>query len=230
MRRIEHRAIGRAALAAGALIAMLSMAPPAAADESLAISYSLDGLNWSASPPASILPAGWIAVPGGSQQGSLHLRAERPGATLVALFAAPARSDDPVLVEALRVTGEGGRAVTVDGTTRCSALAPQTVLHQGETMQVPIGVALDAGLVGGQNRPVSLKVLVALSDTAAAPLPNGCPVDPAVIPLLPVQGEVTATALPRTGGDIPLLAAAAAIAAVIGGIVAIRTGGARRHG
>lgn len=227
MRRTERN--GRLLIAAAiTAIASSLTVTPATASEDPAVSYSVDGVTWSASPPSAILPAGWIAVPGASQHGILHLRAERPGATLIALFAAPASANDPVVIEALRVTGEGDRAVVVDGSRACSTLAPQTVLRQGETMQVPIGVALDADLIGGQDVSVSLDVLVVLSDTASVPLPNGCPVDPAVIPLLPGQAAASATMLSHTGTDLPLVAGAAAIAAVIGGVVAIRRGGSKR--
>ncbi|WP_460775324.1 LPXTG cell wall anchor domain-containing protein [Microbacterium sp. GXF7504] len=227
MRRSDRHPLAGAALVVGAVAAMLSTAPAAATTGVPDLSYSLDGTTWSSSPPASLLPSGWIAVPGASQRATLHLRAERPGATLVAVFAAPAVAEDPDVIDALRVTGSGDRDVAVDGSVACSALAPQTVLQRGEAMQVPIEVALAPELTDGENVTVSLDILVALSDTGAVPLPNGCPVDPAVIPLLAGPDTGSAGILASTGSDLPMLLGAASIAALLGGAFAVRR--RRRH-
>jgi len=222
MRRSKRRAAITAALVIGTVTALLSAAPAVGAVDEPDLSYSLDGVSWMASPPDSVLPAGWLAVPGASQRATLHLRAERPGATLVALFAAPAVADDPAVIDALRVTGEGGREVAVDGSIACSALAPQTVLREGETLEVPIEVMLDPDLTDGEDVKVSLDILIALSDTAAVPLPNGCPVDPVVVPLLAGQDGGDTGPLARTGADLPLLLGAASLAALLGGAFALR--------
>jgi len=222
MRSREGRSLAVAAVAVGAVTAMLAAAPAAASTEAPDLSYSLDGTTWSSAPPASLLPTEWVAVPDAARRASLHLRSERPGATLVALFAAPAVAEDPAVIDALRVTGADDRVVAVDGSTACSALAPQTVLRQGEQMQVPIRVALAPELVDGEKTRVSLDVLIALSDTAAVPLPNGCPVDPTVIPLLAGTAAEQPGALASTGSDLPMLLGAAALAALLGGAFAIR--------
>lgn len=219
---LERRRRMFAILAAFCLAFAAMLVPSAAfAEEEASISYSLDGVHWSTTPPASIIPAGWIAVPGDSRTGTLHLRAERPGATLVALFAGTARSDDPAALKGLRVLDAAGAPVIIDGSTNCSALAPQTVLQRGETVKIPITVALDAGMLAGKNAALSLDILLALSDTASVPLSNGCPVDPRLIPLFPGDArELTDETLPRSGSDIPMLALLAGLAAVTGGLVA----------
>lgn len=211
------------AILAALCLAFAAMLVPSAAfaEEEASISYSLDGVHWSSTPPASIIPAGWIAVPGDSRTDTLHLRAERPGATLVALFAGTARSDDPAALNGLRVFDVAGAPVTIDGSTNCSALAPQTMLQRGETIKIPITVALDSGMLAGKNAALSLDILLVLSDTASVPLSNGCPVDPRLIPLFPGDArELTDETLPRSGSDIPMFALLAGLATVTGGLVA----------
>ena len=49
------------ALAAGVAWSLPATAAPAAAP---AVEYSLDGVHWSAQPPASVFDASWVPVPG----------------------------------------------------------------------------------------------------------------------------------------------------------------------
>jgi hypothetical protein len=213
------------------LVACVVSVPSAAfALEEADISYSLDGITWSSTPPESVIPAGWIPVPSSSRTGTLHLRAERPGLTLVALFAGSARSNSPSLLAGTSVMGAGGAPVTISESPTCSALAPQVALREGETVTIPLTVSLDAGLTDGENAALSFDMLLALSDTASIPLSNGCPVDPTLIPLFPgTTPQAVGEPLLRTGSEIPFLLILAGLAAITAGVVSGVRGIRRNH-
>jgi len=209
------------ALAAGVAWSLPATAAHAAAP---AVEYSLDGVHWSAQPPASVFDASWVPVPGSSRTASLYLRSARPGDTIVGVYAGGAAASDPALLSATTVQAAGGESLPLSELGDCRALASQAVLGAGDTLRVPLAVAVDPELTAGQEAALELSLLIDLSDTGVPTLAGGCPVDPAIIAAFPgASAPSTAPARPLadTGADAPIGWLAAAGALLIGGAGAL---------
>jgi hypothetical protein len=189
------------------------------------VEYSLDGTTWSATPPASVFPASWQPIPGSSGTATLHVRATRPGHTVVGVYSGSAVASDPALLAGITLTDATGAATPLDAlSSSCALVASQVVLAQNQSVAVPLAIALDPSLAQGRSATLRLDLLIDLSDTGVPTLPNGCPVDPEILAAFPGQGTGV---LGRTGGEPPVLALAAGVALTLGGAVAL-AGGRRR--
>jgi len=205
---------------AGALA--VAVPGPAMAAES-AVEYSLDGVTWSATPPASVFPVSWQPVPGSEATATLHLRAVRPGHTVVGVYSGSAASSDPVLLAGTTVTDAAGRTSRLDVlATDCSLVAPQAVLAQGQSLTVPLTVAISPTLTQAQNATLRLSLLIDLSDTGVPTLASGCPVDARILAAFPGSG--TSAMLGRTGTEPAGGPVVAGAALLVGGVAALVLG------
>jgi len=209
------------ALAAGVAWSVPATAAHAAAP---AVEYSLDGLHWSAQPPTSVFDGSWVPVPGSSRTASVYLRSVRSGDTIVGVYAGKAAASDAGLLVATTVQGADGEPLPLSTLGDCRALASQSVLGEGDTLQVPLTVAVDPELTTGQEAGLELSLLIDLSDTGVPTLAGGCPVDPAIIAAFPgaaAPSAASARPLADTGTDTPVGWLAAAGALLIGGAGAL---------
>ena len=178
---------------AAAVPARSAASPAAALAASTASSDDLEfsrdgGATWSASPPASLFGAGFLAVPGDLLEASLVIRSVRDTPTLAMVAITNASTTDPLFDSALTVRGSDGDGAGLAGSRLsaldpCAAVVPTRVLRRGETLPVIIAIAVSTTLDRQQaaNATAQFDLEVALSDVGAPTLPNGCPVAPAVI-------------------------------------------------
>lgn len=210
---------GAALIAATLMLAPLLGAPAAHAEDApLPLTYSLDGQHWSSSPPGSIFPAGWRPVPGASVQATLYLRSTRAEQTIVGVYAGPATASSATLLAHTTLTG-AGRQVSLTASPGCALVVPQRVLAYGETLAVPLTIAVSPALTVGQGAMVNVGLEFALSDTGATTLPGHCPVAPVIVHAFPPPGAPVST-LPNTGAPTSLwLLLAGGLAVVLGALM-----------
>jgi hypothetical protein len=224
------RAVGAALVASALLTSALTGTSPAAAVAAPApapVEYSTDGTNWSPFPAAIFDPA-WRPTPGSRQSATLHIRSNRAEPTTVGLYSGTATSDS---IEVLRAASlrSSTTVLTLADTATCTLLAPQSVLHRGQSIGIPLAIALDPELTTGMGTTFSFQLQLALSDTGPVTLANGCPVDPIIISAFPAaQSSGTSPSLSGTGSEPPAWAFAGAVALLVTGTAALALARRRR--
>jgi hypothetical protein len=205
-------------LAAVPLLTPLLMMPAAHAENApLPLRYSLDGRHWTSVPPSSLFPAGWRPVPGAAIRATLYLRSTRSERTIVGVYAGPASASAAALLAHTSLTGDGHR-VPLSSHPGCALVVRQRVLAHGDTMAVPLTLAVDPALTSARGATLNVDLELALSDTGVATLPGHCPVAPALVHAFPPPDSPSAT-LPDTGAPIsPWLPLAGATAVVLGAL------------
>lgn len=178
-------------------------AAPAAAAEAPPVEYRVDGSAWSATPPA-LFSARWVPVPGGSATSTLEVRANRAGTTIIAVYVGAVTSSSSTLLAQTTFTSGGTNTALADLASRvsaCELVTPQTVLTAGQTLAVPVSLALASTLGDEQGETLGFSLLVAASETGPVTLSNGCPVDAAIVRAFPAASSVD---LASTGSDTDL--------------------------
>jgi len=200
------------------------------------LEYRLDGGNWSSVAPA-LFPSTWIPVPGGSVAATLEIRSNRAGTTVIAVYVGSAHSNSSDVLASTTfispsVSTRLSDLATAGGTRdACALVLPQTVLKQGESISIPASLAMSGDLKSGQNASLSFGLLITASDTGPTVLPNGCPIDPAIISAFPIpDGSPASTILQRTGSapDPSILWWGSAIVTAMGAGLGL-SGTRRRH-
>lgn len=225
------------AAVAALLVTALTLMPGARADTVTSpMEYSLDGQHWSATPPDSIFPASWRPVPGSSVTATLYLRSTRSENTIVGVYAGPTSSSSAALLAHTSLTS-AGRKVPLTRHPGCVQVTPQRMLGHGQTMAVPLTLAIDPQLTTAQDATLSTDLELAFSDTGVTTLPGHCPVAPALVnafpsprprpspdshPASPGARLASPGTLADTGSSIsPWLPVAGALAVALGALVLV---------
>ena len=205
-------------------IALLFVAGPAVAAPG-DVEYSLDeGATWSTTPPASLFDASFRYVPGDTVTAVLLVRSLRADPTVVAAVIDNASVPDADYASALTVsaddgTGAGLAPVLLADAPDCAPLVPPRVLQTGEILRIELSIAISPDLVAqeSQNEVASFDVELGMTDVGVPTLPNGCPIDPTVIPGLPGGGTGGPVAV--AGVDLVPATILATLAFVSGGVL-----------
>lgn len=231
-RRIRQPARLIAVLAT--IAAVLLPATAATAADPLPLEFSLDGVSWSVEPPSSLL-APTVLVPGGGVSATLYLRSIRPEQSVLSVSVANVFFSGPAIGDALTLTrtdSSGGRIVVpLSAAVDCTEVLPTQLISEGQVVPVPLNLVLDPGLAGidAQGQTAGFDIAVGLSDLDAPTLPNGCPIDPEVIPAFPDEESAAGGEIPTTGTEPAPILLIALVMFVLGGLISLTTRRSRRN-
>ena len=196
---------------------LLLVASPAAAAPG-DMEYSTDGgATWSLTPPPTLFPASFRAVPGDTLTATLFVRMLRSAPTVAMAVVSNAFVNDPMYNSALTISGDDGTGAGLTSTALmsvadCAPVVPTTVLTTGEVMQITFVVDVSPTLVAqqAQQAVAAFDLELGFTDVGAPTAPNGCPIDPTVIDGFPIGSTITGN-IAYTGTDVlPAVAIAAA--------------------
>jgi hypothetical protein len=220
-----------------AVVAVLCTGVAGASAASSPLEFSMDGgSTWSATPPDSLFPQEFRAVPGDSLEQTLLVRSTRETPTVAMVAITGAGVDDSLFGAALTVQGEDAAgaglpptALTAIGT--CDPLVPTRVLVAGEELPVTLVVDVSPTLTRRQadDAVARFDLSIALTDPGNPTLPTGCPVDATVIAGFPTAGIAGTAPLAYTGAALVYPALGVAAATLAAGWILVGLGRRRKR-
>jgi hypothetical protein len=232
MHRVLSRLAGVLALAG---VAVLTPAAPASAAAPL--EYSVDGVTWSATPPASLFPS-MTVVPGDSETVTLYLRSTRGVDSVLTLVLRDATASDPIFESGLALEGndDTGAGLPLTAFARiadCTAAIPPRTVAPGEVVPVTFDLAMSSALRAeqAQNAWLRFELVIGLADPGAPRDAVGCPIG-SVIPGVPPgagSGGGAAGSVAVTGSDVAPRTAVVAVAVLAAGGILLLVARRRRR-
>lgn len=231
----------RAAALLVAVTALGGVALPASGAVSDPLVISHDGVTFTPGSDISLFTEAGRIVPGDEATERVWLRNDAPDPGLLRIDLVNVRADDADLAEATGLTfidasGEILGRLTIEQALQsgtCVLVRNDLLLEPGETLQLDVGVTVDAGLgsaPGDDGRDgtlgsVGFQLRSTLSDAAAGPSDgSACPPPDSPFPPTDPDGPPDDGALPATGAEIN--AAALTVSAgllLAGAFLALRT-------
>lgn len=174
-----------------AVALLLGVGTPGVANATApSVEYSRDGgSTWSLTPPSFLFLSAVRYVPGDVATENLLIRSLRSDPTFVQLSLTNAVISDASLDAAMTIqgadaAGDGLQPTNFSALTTCQPVVPDRILTQGQIVSVSLTIRVSPTLTGqqAQEESGSFDLAVALSDPGAEIAPNGCAVNPVVIP------------------------------------------------
>ena len=230
------RARYRFAVIAALVAAGVFAAPNAASASGGDLQVSPDGITYADANTLPVYPESWRFVPGEVRTTSVWVRNTGSATGLLTLEMLNPTASDEILAASVSVsaTPAGGPTTPVTITTgiangACTVLGSDHALAPGETPRIDVRAAVAPTLEGAQGQLQSVDfVLGALLSDAAARSPQNVGERCAAVPAETAGAAPSVSALPHTGGSVPVVTIAIGAAGIAAGLIVFMSARRRR--